>query len=774
MKYLSLSFACIFLLSAFVANAQEYDQTLRGLVRDADTGQLLEGVSILLEGTDRGCITDSLGAFRMDDISIGRYSLSISFIGYQTIELSPVILDSGKETVLEISLEETTSLLQSVVVSAPQSKTTTQCPTVAVLTNEETLRFPATFDDPARLVMSLAGVAGDNDQANGLSIRGNAPNGMQWQLEGLEIVNPNHTPNAGTFSDRITQNGGGVNILSVQLLDASYFYKGAFPSEFGNALSGIMDMKLRKGNNQTHEFTGQAGLIGIEMASEGPLPTQGGSYLVNYRYSTVGLLQKLGLEFGDEAISFQDLSFNVNIPLGKTTQSTFFGMAGVSDNFFKAKRDSSLWVFTKDGLDINFTSRMGVLGSTLSVPLGKKSSWNSALAFSGIESQRYANALDTDYQPVPAEKDETVNTKLAFRSTYLYKINIHNRLRFGLSLTNHYSKITSEIESLTVAYGKGSGLMVQPYVDWQFRKGPFITNAGLHYSRFTYNESAALEPRFSVEWQGSERSALSLSYGLHSQLQQAQLYFSITDMGDNRHLELNKASHLVFAYKQFLNNNIQFRTELYYQRLFNLPVSAERQSPFSAYNVLESFVNEPLVNTGTAENYGIELSLRKFHTANYYYLLNATFYQSKYRGSDLIERDSRYNGHYIFNAVFGKEWEWTSNKGNIKTLGVNLRGNLVGGFRETPIDIEASTAAGTTIYKESEVFTLRQKDYFRVDLRFYFQNNKKNFAGRISFDIQNLLNTPNTAFSYYDVRKKTIVQKYQLGLIPMLSYRVKF
>lgn len=228
MKHLSLTFACVFLLSAFFANAQEYDQTLRGIVRDADTGQLLEGVSIFLEGTDRGCITDSLGAFRMDDISIGRYSLSISFIGYQTIELSPVILDSGKETVLEISLEETASLLQSVVVSAPQSKTTTQCPTVSVLTNEETLRFPATFDDPARLVMSLAGVAGDNDQANGLSIRGNSPNGMQWQLEGLEIVNPNHTPNAGTFSDRITQNGGGVNILSVQLLDASYFYKGAF------------------------------------------------------------------------------------------------------------------------------------------------------------------------------------------------------------------------------------------------------------------------------------------------------------------------------------------------------------------------------------------------------------------------------------------------------------------------------------------------------------------------------------------------------------------
>lgn len=774
MKLFTYLFVLVFLLSCGDILGQEYQQTIRGSVRDADNQQLLEGVSILVLGTDLGCVSDSLGNFALNKVPIGRHALRVSYIGYQTLVINPVILESGKETILEITLEASTSLLQSVVVSAAESQFSTACPTVRVLTNEETLKFPATFDDPARMVMSLPGVAGDNDQANGLSIRGNSPNGMQWQLEGLEIVNPNHTPNAGTFSDRITQNGGGVNILSVQLLDASYFYTGAFPVEFGNAISGVMDMKLRKGNDQKHEFTGQAGLIGIELASEGPLPTQRSSYLVNYRYSTVGLLQKLGLELGDEAISFQDISFNLNFPFNSGARATFFGMGGSSDNKFKAKRDSSLWQFDKDGFDIDFLSRMGLLGSTLSIPVRNKGSWSSAIAFSGLESQRLANPLNSDYEPVPGEKDETVQTKLSFRSTYLHKFSPNNRFRIGVSLTNHYNKITSILSDQTIAYGRGSGLLLQPYFDWQYRKERLIANLGLHYSLFTFNNSTTLEPRASVEWKATTKNSLSISYGLHSQLQLPQLYYSSNGDLDNSQLGLNKAHHLGAAYKQFLTDNLQLITEVFYQRLFNIPVSSDRKSSFSAINMLETFVGENLTNEGTAENYGLEFSLKRFQTNDFYYLVNATVYQSKYTGSDDVKRDTRYNGNYILNTIIGKAWNWTSKKGNFKSLGVNIRGNLLGGFRETPIDLESSLLLGRTIYLEDSAFSAKQKDYFRVDLRIYYQNNSPKSTGRISFDIQNLLNTQNTAFSYYDFRQGVTVQKYQLGLIPMLSYRIKF
>lgn len=774
MKCFSYAFTVIFLLFTVITNAQEFNQTLRGSVRDGDTQQLMEGVSVQLEGSDKGAVSDSLGNFRIENIPIGKYSLKLSFVGYKTVELSPVILESGKETVLDFVMVEATSVLGTAVIRAPGSNYRTNCPTVHTITTEETLRYPATFDDPARYIMSQPGIAGDNDQGNGLSVRGNSPNGILWQLEGLEIVNPNHTPNAGTFSDRITQNGGGVNILSVQLLDASNFYAGAFPVEFGNALSGVMDMKLRNGNNQKHEFTGQAGLIGIEMASEGPLPTKGASYLVNYRYSTVSLLQKMGLDFGNESINFQDVSFKVSLPLGNAGQLAVFGIGGVSENLFEAERDSSLWEFTKDGFDIDFGSRMGLLGSTLSMPVGDKGAWDSGISFSGLEATRYGRELNEDYESVLKEKNETTQTILAFRNTYTYKIGMGNRIRAGLNLTNHYSKIVSGIEDQVIGFGKGSGLMIQPYLDWQIRRKAWILNAGLHYTQFTFNGSGALEPRFSLEWRPADRSSLSFSYGLHSQMQRPQIYFTNSSLADNQQLELSKAHHFVAAYRQVFGNNLEFRSEVYYQNLFDLPVSADRESAFSAYNILEGFVGEKLTNDGTATNYGLEFSLRKYYFHNFYYMINASLYESKYKGSDGVERNTRYNGNYIFNGIVGKDWEWNSKKGSKNKFGVNVRLNLLGGFRDTPIDEVLSTAAGETVYIESASFSIKQKDYFRTDIRIYFQRDKKNFTSRISLDLQNALNTQNTAYSYYDIRQKTVVLRNQLGLIPMLSYRVKF
>jgi len=185
--------------------------------------------------------------------------------------LSEVLVQSGKENVLDVFLKKAMSEIQEIVVKSTVRDFQRGALVPEILTIEETLRMPSTFYDPARLTFTYAGVANTNDQANNMTIRGNTPNSMSWRLEGVEIVNPNHLTGAGTFSDRTTQAGGGVNILSAQMLGTSTFYKGAFPVNYGNVLSGIMDMQLRKGNNEQLEFTGQIGLIGIDLAAEGPM-----------------------------------------------------------------------------------------------------------------------------------------------------------------------------------------------------------------------------------------------------------------------------------------------------------------------------------------------------------------------------------------------------------------------------------------------------------------------------------------------------------------------
>lgn len=755
--------------------AQEFTQILRGKITDTDTGQPLVGASVQLLGADLGTTTDTAGNYRLEMVPVGRYRIQVSYVGFQPVIIPELYLTSGKEEIRNVALSEQAAELDAIIVRAPRGDVYTTSPTVKTLTVEETLRFPATFFDPARLVGTFAGVVQDNDQGNGISIRGNSPNSLLWRLEGVDIVNPNHTPNAGTFSDRVTANGGGVNILSAQLLSTSYFYTGAFPASYGNALSGVMDMRLRSGNNQQYEFTGQAGLIGLELATEGPFGTDSeASYLVNYRYSFVGLLSLLGVDVGDEDISFQDLSFNLVFPGKKGSEFTIFGMGGLSENNFIAERDSSTWEIRKDRYDIRFESRMGALGMTYKTPVGDRGLWQTAAAYSILNSTRLGDRLDNNYEAIRLEDDVYDQSKLSVHSFYQYKASAANRMKLGVNATLHDFDILSQqnIGMIPVS-GSGNGWLVQPYANWQSKLSPGLTsNLGLHYSYFSFNGSNALEPRASLDWAPSTGNRWSLSYGLHSQLQLPQLYFSAAS-DRNQDLDLSKAHHIVLGYRKNLDAGSQLSTEVFYQSIFDVPISSQSNS-FSALNLLEGFIDEALVNEGTGKNYGIELSLQQFVSNGFYYLLNATAYESKYTGSDGIERDTRFNGNYIFNATAGKEWRKISKKGKDRLWGVNLRIAYIGGFRDTPIDETASSAAQRTVYETEQAYSIQQKNFFRTDLRIYLKRNKADASRTLSLDIQNLTNAENVAYSYYDAQQNAVIIQNQLGLIPLLNYRVEF
>ena len=366
----SFFFICL-LGSAF---AQTNSQTLRGKVIDKDSQEAILGATIVLLNTEIGTTSLADGTFRMDAVGVGRYQVQVSSLAYETLLLAEVLITSGQETVLEIAMTESTTDLETVEIVAQEGTINRKDVPLSIhsLSIEETLRFPANFNDPIRLAVSLPGVVNANDQANGIVVRGNSPANMAWRLEGLDIVNPNHLTNAGTFSDRPTATGGGVNILSAQLLGTSNFLKGAFPANYGNALSGIFDMRLRKGNDEQREHTAEIGLLGIDVATEGPFSKKSkASYLVNYRYSTIGILDALNVPLGDESIAFQDLAMHLNFPLKKGNISVF-ALAGDSKNEFEAQRDSSLWVFQKDNQDIRYRNQMVALGTTLTLNLTPK------------------------------------------------------------------------------------------------------------------------------------------------------------------------------------------------------------------------------------------------------------------------------------------------------------------------------------------------------------------------------------------------------------------
>jgi hypothetical protein len=773
----------LFALSLSAAQAQSLTSTLRGNVRDFDTQNPLLGAAVQVTSSEKGTVTNSEGDFRFDQLPTGRYTLRVSFLGYQTVEVPELLLESGKEKVIEVRLAPAGHQLDAAVVVSTRPIAFNSIQTI---TPEQTLRYAATYLDPARLTTSFPGVATSNDQANGLVIRGNSPNGMQWRLEGVEIVNPNHTSNAGTFSDRATQTGGGVNILSTQLLSDSYFLNGAFPAEYGNALSGVLDMRLRKGNNEKTEFTAQAGLIGFDVAAEGPFSKNAkASYLVNYRYSFTGLLGALGVSFGGEDIGYQDLSFNITLPTKKGGDFTVYGMGGMSRNTFKASLDTSDWVYQKDGYDIDFKSRMGALGVTHTLQLGAKTSLKSVLVASALENSRsgYQHSISNTSNRYLTEQDANTKTRVSFTTSLSHRLNARQLMKGGLFLTYQADSVKSMTRN-EISEGKMQGLIIQPYLTWQWQPAPRLTaDLGLHFLQYTYNHTQSLEPRAALRFRASHRTSFSLSYGLHSQLQQPPVYLSVINVvrgGDeqpNRRLEPTKAHHFVAGYQHAFGTSANLKVEAYLQNILNVPIFTgdptlvEHPLPtFSTLNQVEGFVHLPLQNRGTGRNYGVEVSFQRYLTDDYYVLVSGSLYNSTYVAGDGVRRSTRYNGNHTFSLTAGRELKTQKNG----IWGLNARILWMGGFRDSPINVEASREEGKTVYALQEAFTLKMKDYFRPDLRIYWKKNHARYSRTIALDIQNVSGTQNEAYSYYDILQRQLVKQYQLGLIPILSYRWEF
>ena len=771
-RFLMLRILLCLLVFTPTVFAQTYTSTIRGHVKDAITGLPLPGASVTLAPGGEGSIAGADGAFRFENLSMGRYGLTVSFLGYETAAVPEILLESGKENVQVISLHPAGKQLSeaTVVSSRPLAFNSVQA-----ITSEQTLRYAATYLDPARVATSFAGVAAANDQANALVIRGNSPNSMQWRLEGVEIVNPNHLSNAGTFSDRPTSTGGGVNIISTQLMGVTNFLTGAFPAQYGNALSGVMDMNLRKGNDEKTEFTAQAGLIGLDFAAEGPFSKNSrASYLFNYRYSFTGLLGAMGVNFGGEDIRFQDLSFNVNLPTAKAGDFTFFAMGGLSSNDFKGEPDSTAWEIQKDGYNIVYKNKMGAAGVTHTLPLGRKASLRTVAAFSGLRTSRDSDPL-YDLAITPGQlTDNAVNaqSRVSLNSTLTFRMGDKSRIKAGAFLTFRNDKLNG-----LYTYGNFNTNIFQPFASWNYQLTPAVTTElGLHAMISSVKvvngvTHRSLEPRAAIRWQISGQSQLSFSYGLHSQMQLPQLYsamYSSTGFAGNPKLGPSKAHHYVLGFQQNFRKNSSLKLEAYWQEQYGVPVN-ERYN-FSAINFFEAAVFLPLENIGKGRNYGLEATYQKLLTDQFYMLIAGSVYDATYDLGDGIRLDSRFNGRHTLSFTGGKEVKTKNNS----IWGFNTKVLWLGGFRERPINVFGSQGSNATVYQMSGAYTVKMKDYFRPDLRIYRKKSREKYSTTFALDLQNVSGTKNIAYHYYDTVKKSVVNQKQLGLIPVLSYRWEF
>lgn len=762
--------ACLLGLVVFLwSSAKGQSGSLTGTVYDERTNAPLVGahIEVMLADTVLWVASTEDGTYSVL-VPIGIHSVRASMAGYATTLENEVWIRTGKAVVLDFQLGPAAIELSTGGITRERYR-----PGANVATVEQTLRYPAGFFDPARIASTFAGVLNTNDQANHISVRGNGPNANAWLLEGAEIVNPNHLSNAGTATDLPVLSGGGVNILSAQMLGPTRLLKGSLPVDRGNALGGVMDMTLRKGNNTGREWTAQAGLIGLDLSTEGPIGDgMRASYLLNYRYSALGVLGALGVDLGDEAIDFQDLSFHVATPLGTGGELRVFGFGGTSRNRFVSERDTSVWEVDKDGSDITYTAQTGAVGATLRAPSGTRASITSTVVLSATEQERVEDVLSpNDFTIARTQEARVGERKLS--AVVRYDRSVSERTRASVAVSAMDRSITE------VAGTRVDGWLLRPYIEIRMAFSEhFRMNLGSAYAHYTYNGSSAWEPRAALQWSMASGGRIDLTAGRRSQLPAYNVIrLRYADpLPWNERLAPTLCDELVLAYDHPISTHHTFHVEVYHQRITASPERDDRfavafPQPVNLINVWDEQVDAPLRNTGAGTNTGIEVSLQRTFANGYFHGCNATLYDSRFEQNGR-SFDTRWNGRFIVNLLGGKEWMKRKEK-LTRTWGCSGRALIAGGMRSTAIDTTASRVTGATVFT-GDSYAIIPGTVKRLDLRIYLKREKSARTGLWALDLQNVLNTQNEANRSFDQRKNDVVIRYQLGLIPNLSYRVEF
>lgn len=760
-----------------------FEQTVRGTVIDQDSKMPLIGANVIVIGSDPivGASTDLDGNFRIEKVPVGRINLQITYLGYEKKTLSNIVVGSGKEPVLNIEIIESIVKLDDITVKGHRRKqeALNEMATVSakVFTVEETKRYAGTFNDPARMVSSFAGVVGDPSGNNNIIVRGNSPKGILWRMEGIEIPNPNHFANEGS-------SGGPINALNSAMLANSDFFSGAFSPEYGNAYSGVFDMKLRSGNNEKREYSLSGGALGFDGTIEGPFKNgYGGSYLLNYRYSSLGVLDDLGVVDFFGVPKYQDVSFKVNLPTKKAGNFSIFGLGGLSSIDQKDFDETNEDYVKRNSY---FEANLGVLGLTHTYALNDKTYIKNTLSASGTQNHNIYKSRNNDGELYLAYQDKFVNTSVKASSSINSKISSRHRVKAGLTYTDLAYDIFSEYDLegdgnyTPELNSEGRAGLLQGFVNWKYRLNDDVTLiSGLHYLHFLMNNTTSLEPRLGMEYRVNSQQAFTFGFGIHSKVESLSTYNAIVEsaVGDysspNKDLDLAKAMHFVAGYKHQFTQNLHLKTEVYYQHLYDVAVENDVESPYVLNNAMGGYVNIDLVNQGTGKNYGVEVTLERFYANRFYFLATGSLYESKFTALDGIERKSRFSGNFASNFLMGKEFPIGDRNKN-RSIAINAKATMTGGVRYTPIDLESSIEEGHEVYFMDEYLNKKGNYVFKADMAMSYRRDRKKTTHEFKIDVQNISNHQAVVYEYYDESSEMIEQGYQWSIFPNVIYTIEF
>ncbi len=761
-------------------------QIIRGAVQNANTKQAVTGARILVAELGKGANSQADGAFRLPALPAGRYTLRITALGYEAVSM-PVVLTSGKELILTISLAEKIISTGELTVMGRKDSFTAINEASLVSSNafsvDNAYRFAGARSDVARMASAFAGVVGANDQRNDIIIRGGSPTELLWRLDGLDIPNPNHFATQGAT-------GGPVNALNINLLDNSDFLTGAFSAEYGDRLSGVFDLRTRRGNDEKFEFTGQFAFNGIEAMVEGPVPLQAlfspstnatikSSFMASYRKSFLDVFIGAGGNVGVSGIPrYEDLSLKFDLSIGERHKIWLTGLGGVSSITIDPARGDE--VFTGDQRVAN-SNQLGTLGVHWQHLPTDRSVGTLTL---GVVANRFGNQIDSitatsDFKPngfTPWFSGNSLEGYATAKYRYSVSPDAQHTFVFGAEARSRFFDLREErffptrTGFLYKLQNQGNALHTLSFAQWLFHPNDNLSlNVGIHSQYLGVSNRATIEPRFSLNWSIGAGHSLSFGTGIYRQSQPLLVYFT----NDNAGLDFTQAIHYVAGYSWQASTDALFKAEGYFKDYSLVPVERERKSSYSMLNAGANFGSVRsggLVNTGAGRTYGAEVSFLKHFAGSWYAQSAVSWVRQEFRASDSLWRYGAFDNGLVVSVLGGYEWKVTESF----TMEFSLRYTRAGSGARTPIDLASSRARGETVFNTNEAFSLRYPDYERADGRIDFRLNFQGWSLINFFSVENIFNRRNLLNQSFSPNTGAITDNYQLGRFFIGGFRIEF
>jgi len=759
LRYFMLTFLCLMVVSGLLGQDSNIEPSLqknevfgviKGKILDYETQQPLENVIVTIQGTDHKAQSGSDGRYSISNVTVGHYVLEFIFEGYYSDSRTDVIVRSNRTTFLNLNMLVVRSLAEEVSVTADYFPATPDKPVSQMQINAEELRRDAgSAGDTSRALYSVPGIVKADDEANDLIVRGGSPAENGFYIDNIFVPNINHFPQWGA-------SGGNISMLNIDFIERLDIYTGGFDASYGNRLSSIIDIGYREGNRERIESQVNLSIIGYGAQLEGPFPGKKGSWMISANRSYLDLISEA---LGSSGLSkYHDIQSKLTYDIDSGNRLSLLAIYGHSQT------DYELEDMREEGDDSFGNERY----DEVSVGLNWRHLWgeigysDTALSYSSIKGiEDYFMTEDGSLFDTAGYRQEW----LTFRNLNQIQFSRSHQVKFGFEVQQtKFRSYDSQPEPLPNHKGTFASAFLT-YVVYPFSN--FSLSSGLRLDYIPFSERTHISPRFSFSWSLTNRLSLNGAFGLF--YQQMPIFLIKQDPG-NLTLKDPKARHLILGFKYLLGQSTQITLEAYDKHYSNFPM----YPGYPYYFLIDSVSGDDdmfgtfggLVDLGMAFSRGIELTLQKKLSKNFYGLINLTYYRAKYRDLFGEWRNRMYDNRYIFCVSGGYKpnrfWE------------LNIRWTVMGNRAFTTVNEEKSRQYGYPYVELDNIMAGHMKRYnnlsLRVDKRFYFKKtNLVLYAGAL-----NILGTENELYKFWSSRDSAYIAEYMWGRIPYIGFEFEF